>query len=330
MQIVTTTNPRSTNGVLNYGNPGDTAKATAKFLNGLTISDGRYLDSTGQPSSFDVIQSGDYNDFTYTLTLEKEIAKYRDTLLNIIHPAGMKVIGRCTLSSNGKNMFAVQEIANTAKPLFDYTNSLGSTATMSADFVNMSSNTIVFDGTTSLTFDLSRVLKPGNFIQLSTNENIIVKSEITSVNPAGEPEDLMTEIGIEDMTLESGIEDLLTENQTITIKDNVWLTFPNVAYVTGIVNTNIININSITNSYDTFNNGNYSNTTNHLQDIIYIGNSIKVAGNVYTIQSIDYINKIITTTSNLTSNISNTFMSVNRTMSCGGTSNTIDQVIVWN
>jgi hypothetical protein len=41
------------NSVVTYGD--GTAKATATFLNGLTISNGQYLDTTGQLSSYDVL-----------------------------------------------------------------------------------------------------------------------------------------------------------------------------------------------------------------------------------------------------------------------------------
>ena len=67
-----------------YKNYGDgTAKANAKFLNGLVVSQGQYLNSQGQPSSFTVLQNQQYNNYTYELTVSKEIEKYRSVLLNI-------------------------------------------------------------------------------------------------------------------------------------------------------------------------------------------------------------------------------------------------------
>ena len=36
----------------------------------------------------------------YQITLEKEIAKYRETLLSLLHPSGMKVLGRYALKSD--------------------------------------------------------------------------------------------------------------------------------------------------------------------------------------------------------------------------------------
>jgi hypothetical protein len=88
----------NSNGVRIYGD--GRAKANASFLNGLVLSQGQYLNKQGQPSSYDVLQSSIYNNFTYQITVEKEIAKYRDILLNLLHPSGMKVLGRYSLRSN--------------------------------------------------------------------------------------------------------------------------------------------------------------------------------------------------------------------------------------
>ena len=88
----------NSNGVRIYGD--GRAKANASFLNGLVLSQGQYLNKQGQPSSYDVLQSSIYNNFTYQITVGKEIAKYRDILLNLLHPSGMKVLGRYSLRSN--------------------------------------------------------------------------------------------------------------------------------------------------------------------------------------------------------------------------------------
>jgi hypothetical protein len=87
-------------GVKHYGD--GTAKATATFLNGLTISGGQYLNTYGQPSSFNVLQSKIYNNYTYEITVNEAIAKYRNILLNLLHPTGMQLIGRYALKSETK------------------------------------------------------------------------------------------------------------------------------------------------------------------------------------------------------------------------------------
>ena len=86
------------NGIKNYGNGRAVAKAS--FLNGLVLSQGQYLTKQGQPSSFDVLQSSIYNNYTYQITVEKEISKYRDILLNLLHPSGMQMLGRYVLNNS--------------------------------------------------------------------------------------------------------------------------------------------------------------------------------------------------------------------------------------
>ena len=103
------------NGVLTYGT--QTARATAKFLNGLVIGQGQYLDTSGQPSSSDVLQSVDYNNYTYQITLSKEIEKYRDVLLNLLHPTGMKVIGRIAMKSNSSMNYITEDALSNAHTL---------------------------------------------------------------------------------------------------------------------------------------------------------------------------------------------------------------------
>ncbi|MGA1049498.1 MAG: hypothetical protein ACO3UU_15955, partial [Minisyncoccia bacterium] len=98
--ILTTTKDISlgyVNGVKTYGD--GNARASSKFLNGLIFGQGIYLDTKGQPSSFSILQSKNYNDYTYILSVEQPISKYRDILKNLLHPAGMKVIGRDLLNS---------------------------------------------------------------------------------------------------------------------------------------------------------------------------------------------------------------------------------------
>ena len=84
--------------------------------------------------------------------------------------------------------------------------------------------------------------------------------------------------------------------------------------MTANAGSNVINITSLTNSYNVVNNGNYSNTACPLQDIVYVGDKILVANNTERIvSSIDYVHGIINLTSNLTSN-ANSLISVQRTV----------------
>jgi hypothetical protein len=130
-------------GVIAYGD--GTAQGTASFLNGLVYSSGQYLDTTGQPSGYDKLQNADYNSFTYQITLEKEISKYRDILLNLLHPTGMKMLGRYTLESQTVYNSRTVEALFTGLTLQDYTGYPGSTVTMNSNFTNISNNIVQFN-----------------------------------------------------------------------------------------------------------------------------------------------------------------------------------------
>ena len=281
----------NSNGYKNYGD--GTAKGTASFLNGLVISQGQYLTTQGQPSSFDVLQSTIYNNFTYQITVEKEIAKYRSVLLELLHPTGMNVIGRNALKSNTNYDFSAVEAMNQGYTLSYYTNNTASGVTMTTDFTNKSNNIISFNNLsgsniatyifTSNTSNSSILIKPTN------GPN--VRTEIINVNTAA---------------------------NTIIISSNIWLTFANVAIVTGNSGANVINITSLTGKYDIVNNGNYSNTAYPLKDIVYAGDNVLVDNNTSkTVSSVDYINGKVYLTANLSAN-ANSYMAVNRTFSATG------------
>ena len=273
-------------GVITYGD--GTARANASFLNGLVISQGQYLDTTGQPSSFDVLQSENYNNYTYQITLEKEIDKYRTTLLNLVHPTGMKVIGRYALKSNSEYNFAFSDYMEQGAPLYYHTGSTSSYAEITSTWTNYSNNIIklyTLNGANIQTF-----IATGNSITLTTSGGFKVHSEILSVSN--------------------------TASNTVTLKDNVWLTFANVAYVSGNTGESVINIRSITNSYNIINNGIYSDPAYPIKDIVYAGDKVLFANNTEkVVSSVDYVQSRITLTTNLSADTSNGLMSVQRTVS---------------
>lgn len=277
--------------VNSYKNYGDgTAKATASFLNGLVVSQGQYLTTQGQPSSFDVLQSTIYNNFTYQITVEKEISKYRSVLLELLHPTGMNVIGRNALRSNTSYNFHGSEALNQGHTLSYYTNYPASGVTITTDFTNKSNNIVSFNNLAGSNI--------ANYI-FTSNSNIVIK-------PTNGP------------NVHADIVSVNTTSNTITISSNIWLTFANVAVVTGNSGANVINITSLTGAYDIVNNRNYSNTAYPLKDIVYAGDKILVDNNTSkTVSTVDYINGKIYLTDNLTAN-ANSYMAVNRTFSATG------------
>ena len=271
-------------GLLSYGD--GTAKAKASFLNGLVVSQGQYLDTSGQPSSFDVLQSTTYNNYTYQITLEKEIAKYRDTLLNLLHPTGMQVLGRFAMKSNTSVDFTSMSALDGGHTLAYYTGNPGSYATMNSSWTNQSNNIIKFYALVGA--NLENIVLQNSRIQVTMTNGFQIESEVDSVHSNGA--------------------------NTVTLKDNVWLTYANVAYVHANSGSNVINISTLTGSYDIVNGGMYSNTSYPLKDIVFAGDKILVANNSEkTVQSVDYVQGTVTLSTNL-ANVTNSLMSVQRTV----------------
>jgi hypothetical protein len=276
-------------GVLIYGD--GTAKATAKFLNGLVIGQGQYLDTTGQPSSFDVLQNENYNDFTYEITVEKEIEKYRKMLLDLLHPTGLKVLGRYSVKSANTYSPHLQCAAQLNHTLGFYTGDNLSGAEMFGDFTNQSNNIIHFTGLVGANIE-TFIFPNESSISLTDSYGQLVYSGVVSVvNGAA---------------------------NNVVLQDNVWLTFANVASITGVSGANRISIDYLTGSYDIINNREYSNTDYPLYDIVRTGDKILFANNtVKTVSSVNPVNSTIILTTTLTNN-SSSLMSVNRNVSTVG------------
>jgi hypothetical protein len=276
---------RYANGVITYGD--GTATGFATFLNGLTLGTGQYLDSTGQPSSFDVLQNINYNNYTYQITLEKEIAKYRTALLNLLHPTGMKVIGRFAMKSNNDFDISISDALQTGNTLYHFTANVDSAATISSngDFNQLSSNVVSFSS-----LPWSGIANLANIFTTNTT--------ISFVNQAND-----SFYGI--------VNTVNTLANTVTLKNNVWLSMINVARGSAVSGNNTINISNVyTSSYNLFNNGNYS-SNNPIVDIIQVGDFIKLNNEVKLVTSINYTTKVLTLANNFTySNTGN--ISVNK------------------
>lgn len=271
------------NGFISYGD--GTAKATSKYLNGLVISDGVYLDDTGHPSSYNIIQDENYNNYTYQITLEKELSKYKTILLNLLHPTGMKVIGRFAMNSNNTVDMQMVEALNTGRTLKYHTGNPGSSLTMETTFTNPSNNIIKFSGLSGA--NIENIMHVGDTIRFTTTDGDTYSSIINNVVDG--------------------------DANTVTISDNVFLTFANVAYINTSAGNSVINIVSLTNSYDIINNGEYTDPNYPLKDIVKVGDTILVNNTQKTVTSVNYVDNTITTNSNFTSNYSNSLMSVKRT-----------------
>ena len=282
MNIPSLSTYSSTPNLVSYGD--GTALASASFLNGLTIGQGQYLDSSGQPSGFNVLQSTEYNAYTYEITVEKEIAKYRNTLLNLLHPTGMQLIGRFSMRSANTSNSSMIDVLNKGSTLEYYTGAAGSTTTISG---GISNNIVNFTNLSGA--NLQNIIYVGDLFQMTTSNGDVISSTVIQVNDGNA--------------------------NNIVLQDNVWTSFANVATATGQSGNSQINITSLTGSYNLVNGGVYSNTQYPLKDIIRAGDKVTIANNsAHTVSSVDYINNIVYLSSNLSAN-ANSYLSVNRTYS---------------
>jgi hypothetical protein len=184
----------NSNGVRVYGD--GRAKASASFLNGLVIGAGQYLNKRGQPSSYNVLQSSVYNNFTYEITVEKEIAKYRDILLNLLHPSGTQLIGRYVLNSSN-SFYTKYTISDYEEgyELSHYTNDVESYITMNLSSANSYNNVITFHTMNGV--KVKNTVYPNTIISFISNDGVVVTSEVASSN---------------------------SQSNTVTFKDSTWLT----------------------------------------------------------------------------------------------------------
>jgi len=75
-----------------YGN--GQARANAIFYDGLVKSNGYFLNTDGFLSADKKLQDSEkYHNFSYVIIAEKALEDYRQALLDILHPSGMKMIG---------------------------------------------------------------------------------------------------------------------------------------------------------------------------------------------------------------------------------------------
>lgn len=229
------------------------ARATASFLGGIIAGQGRYLNDDGWVSSLGrVLESKNYNKYTYVLSTPQALAKYKELVLNLLHPSGMRLIGRNLLqSANSFNMTSVDAL-QTGVPL-SYVAGAAAYATL---LVNPSSTTIsnnIIKLTNVISGNIGNTIFANDIIEFSATNNVRAYSSITSVD---------------------------WSNNQIYMTDNVFLTFANVAFASINTSSNVININTLTGQYD----GNFRELANS-NSIFFVGDTVSLnnGGTFYTI-----------------------------------------------
>jgi len=275
-------------GIRTYGN--GAAVATAKFLNGLIIGAGQYINDDGFLSSNQVLENQDYNSFTYELVVQKSFDAYRDVLFKLLHPSGTKVIPINALKSQADVVLHRESFQSNSMPLSHYTGTTASAASMYSTFENASNNIIKFTNLSGA--NIAAIMNVGTKISVTHDYGPNVFSQIISVNAA---------------------------SNTAVISDNVFLSFANVATANVLISNNRINITSLTGEYNIINNGEYSNTANPMRDIVFVGDRIRVVNGASTFHGtvtyVSYSNNVIfaNTTLGFTSTSAN--VSIGRTLS---------------
>jgi hypothetical protein len=288
-----------TNGIKTYGN--GAARATAKFLSGLIIGEGVYLNDDGFPSSYQILENEDFNNFSYQLIVEKSFEAYKEVLNALLHPSGTKVLPYNSLKSGSDITVHKESFASNNQPLSYYTSEAGSNASMFATFETPSNNIIKFGSLVGT--NLENIIYSGAMVSLKSQKGPNVYSSVLTVSYV---------------------------TDTVVIKDNVFLAFANVAIANVRSSNTQINISEITNQYDLINNGEYSNTQNKLQDIIFVNDHIRVVdgsnvANIFngTVTYINYSNGSIFANTTISFNSNSALVSVRRNV-------TTTDVLIYN
>lgn len=239
-----TGNPTS---IIRYGD--GNAKANASFLDGLIVGAGTYLNDDGHLSSLGlVLESLDYNNFTYVLSVEKALKTYKDLVLNLLHPSGMRLKGRNLLiSSNGFSM--ITETSFQEGYHMDTFAGPSALARIEANTQQGQISTNIIRFVNTIAANIGNTLFANDIIEFTATNNLRAYSTITNVDWA---------------------------NTQVTIQDNVFVVFANVATGSANASSNVINIQTVTGQYD----GNFTNKT-PANNIIFAGDRVSLNGGPY-------------------------------------------------
>lgn len=259
------------------------AKAKASFLNGLIVGQGKYLNEDGQPSSLGlVLESIDYNKFTYVLSVEESLNRYKNIVLDLLHPSGTRLIGRNLIRSfNNFNLSTVQS-GDVGLPLADVAGS-AAYATLTVDGIKTAASNNIIKLTNVIAGNIGNTIATNSIVYFSSTNNVKFYSTVIKVDYA---------------------------NNQLIMKDSVFLTYPNVAVGYANASSNVINITSVTGQFDG-NFGDYDAMT-RANNIIYVGDSVSLnSGPYYKVTNV-FANGNISVANNTFGPINNALITVNK------------------
>ena len=250
----------STSYIDEFGNPtsikryGDgTARATADFLGGVVTGQGKYLNDDGWISSLGrVLESKNYNKYTYILSTTQALAKYKELVLNLVHPLGTRLIGRNLLKAENSFIVTSSEAFQNGYSL-SYAAGSAAYATLSVMSTSSTISNNIIKLTNVIAGNIGNTIFANDIIEFTATNNIRAYSTITNVD---------------------------WSNNQIYMQDNVFLTFANVGFASIGTSSNVININTLTGQY----NGNFRELT-PANNIFFVGDTISLnnGGTFYTI-----------------------------------------------
>jgi hypothetical protein len=237
LQISNTSTGIYTNGRKIYGN--GAAQATAKFLNGIILSNGIYQNGDGQPSAYSVLENENYNNYTYILQVQEALAKYKQTALSFLHPSGMNYNAYNLLKNKESFHTGITESELSVQSMAYLLNTASYLATS-----NSASNTIVSFANTAGA-NIANLVTANSFLTIYPDRGAPFYSIITDVG-----------------------------TDTITLAD-VWnITVPNVAVASVSSGSDVINISSLTNAWNIAT----GNTASYISDFLHIYDSVSFDG----------------------------------------------------
>jgi hypothetical protein len=256
------------------------ALATAGFVGGIITGQGKYLNDDGQISTYGlVLESKDYNNYTYVLSTEQAIKTYKDLVLNLLHPSGMRLRGRNLVKTGGSFHSSVTDNFQKGNTLAYVA---GSAAVATLNSTSLQVQAASANANSYLTYMVASGtganIKLNITTSLSGSNNIIKLTNVIAGNIGNTifANDWIKFTAPNKINAYSIITEVDWQSNTIYMADNVFLTFANVAYVSSEANSNVINITGMTGQYD----GNFIDKTSS-NNIISVGDRVSFNGAPY-------------------------------------------------
>jgi hypothetical protein len=258
------------------------ARAEASFVGGIIVGTGKYLNNDGQISTYGlVLESKDYNNYTYVLSTEQAIKTYRELVLNLLHPAGMRLRGRVLLKTGEKFNFSGADTFQQGNTLARVAGA-GAYAILNVTSLNVQSAASNSNSYSYLSYMFASGTGGNTILNITTSltgsNNVIKLKNVTTSNIGNTifANDWIKFSATNNINAYSVITSVDWQSNTIYMTDNVFLTFANVAYVSVAANSNVINITGMTGQYD----GNFIDKTSS-NNIISVGDRVSFNGQPY-------------------------------------------------